>query len=308
MSDLLSIDDLGPAGIENVLELSDSFVEVTRREIPKVPALRGKTVVTLFYEDSTRTRLSFETAAKRLSADTMSFTAGTSSVTKGESLLDTVVAVVDLPQAHPHVLGGLGREVLAHEVGADRELAVPSVHEDRELDGARPSELVQGLERRSYRPPGEQDVVDEDHDPAGDVHRDLGRAEGLHPPQPDVVAVEGDVDRPDRDRLALETLDRLRQPAGDGDTTRVEPDEDEVAGAVVPLHDLVRDASLRAAQVLGVEDLRPQHKKAAPVGGRVRNLVVLVVGAGGAVIAGHGRAHVVLRGDLAGSPSRFSRG
>jgi len=90
MSDLLSIDDLGPAGIENVLELSDSFVEVTRREIPKVPALRGKTVVTLFYEDSTRTRLSFETAAKRLSADTMSFTAGTSSVTKGESLLDTV--------------------------------------------------------------------------------------------------------------------------------------------------------------------------------------------------------------------------
>src|SRR6266508_2175494 len=90
MSDLLSIDDLGPAGIANLLELSDSFVEVTRREIPKVPALRGKTVVTLFYEDSTRTRLSFETAAKRLTADTMSFTAASSSVGKGESLLDTV--------------------------------------------------------------------------------------------------------------------------------------------------------------------------------------------------------------------------
>ena len=87
---LLSIDDLGPGGIEELLELSESFVEVTQREIPKVPALRGKTVVTLFYEDSTRTRLSFETAAKRLSADTMSFTVGSSSVGKGESLLDTV--------------------------------------------------------------------------------------------------------------------------------------------------------------------------------------------------------------------------
>jgi aspartate carbamoyltransferase catalytic subunit len=87
---LLSIDDLGPEGIEELLELSESFVEVTQREIPKVPALRGKTVVTLFYEDSTRTRLSFETAAKRLSADTMSFTVGSSSVGKGESLLDTV--------------------------------------------------------------------------------------------------------------------------------------------------------------------------------------------------------------------------
>jgi aspartate carbamoyltransferase catalytic subunit len=87
---LLSIDDLGPGGIEELLDLSESFVEVTRREIPKVPALRGKTVVTLFYEDSTRTRLSFETAAKRLSADTMSFTVGSSSVGKGESLLDTV--------------------------------------------------------------------------------------------------------------------------------------------------------------------------------------------------------------------------
>ncbi|MDQ6854660.1 MAG: aspartate carbamoyltransferase catalytic subunit [Actinomycetota bacterium] len=88
-SHLLSIDDLGPAGIEHLLDLSESFVEVTRRDIPKIPALRGKTVVTLFYEDSTRTRLSFETAAKRLSADTMSFTVGNSSVAKGESLLDT---------------------------------------------------------------------------------------------------------------------------------------------------------------------------------------------------------------------------
>jgi aspartate carbamoyltransferase catalytic subunit len=66
---------------------------VTHREIPKVPALRGKTVVTLFYEDSTRTRLSFETAAKRLSADTMTFTVSSSSVKKGESLRDTVQTI-----------------------------------------------------------------------------------------------------------------------------------------------------------------------------------------------------------------------
>jgi aspartate carbamoyltransferase catalytic subunit len=90
MNDLLSIDDLGAPGINELLDLSESFVEVTRRDIPKIPALRGKTVVTLFYEDSTRTRLSFETAAKRLTADTMSFTTASSSVGKGESLLDTV--------------------------------------------------------------------------------------------------------------------------------------------------------------------------------------------------------------------------
>src|SRR3982074_2244778 len=92
-SHLFAIDDFGAAGIEHLLDLSESFVEVTRRDIPKVPALRGKTVVSLFYEDSTRTRLSFETAAKRLSADTMAFSVGTSSVTKGESLRDTVQTV-----------------------------------------------------------------------------------------------------------------------------------------------------------------------------------------------------------------------
>jgi aspartate carbamoyltransferase catalytic subunit len=93
MNHLLSVDDLKRDDIEELLELAESFREVTQREIPKVPALRGKTVVTMFFEDSTRTRLSFETAAKRLSADTMSFSAGTSSVKKGESLRDTVQTV-----------------------------------------------------------------------------------------------------------------------------------------------------------------------------------------------------------------------
>jgi aspartate carbamoyltransferase catalytic subunit len=93
MRHLLSIADLGAEGIEKVMRVTDSFVEVSSRAIPTVPALRGKTVVSLFYEESTRTRLSFETAAKRLSADVMNFSVGTSSVKKGESLKDTVETI-----------------------------------------------------------------------------------------------------------------------------------------------------------------------------------------------------------------------
>ena len=93
MKDLLSIADLGRDGIEEVLDLTDKFVEVSERRIPKVPTLRGRTVVSLFYEDSTRTRLSFETAAKRLGADTMTFSVASSSVKKGESLRDTVETI-----------------------------------------------------------------------------------------------------------------------------------------------------------------------------------------------------------------------
>jgi aspartate carbamoyltransferase catalytic subunit len=90
---LLSVEDLGADGIEEVMQLTDSFVEVSNRAIPRVPALRGKTVVSLFFEDSTRTRLSFETAARRLSADVMTFAASSSSVNKGESLRDTVETI-----------------------------------------------------------------------------------------------------------------------------------------------------------------------------------------------------------------------
>jgi len=90
---LLSVADLGPDGLDEVMAVSDSFVEVGSRPIPKVPALRGKTVVSLFYEESTRTRLSFETAARRLSADVMNFAVSTSAVKKGESLRDTVQTI-----------------------------------------------------------------------------------------------------------------------------------------------------------------------------------------------------------------------
>ena len=93
MTHLLSVGDLGRDGIAEVLRVAEAFAEVERRAIPKVPTLRGRVVATLFFEQSTRTRLSFETAAKRLSADVLSFSVPTSSVGKGESLRDTVETV-----------------------------------------------------------------------------------------------------------------------------------------------------------------------------------------------------------------------
>ncbi|WP_420450396.1 aspartate carbamoyltransferase catalytic subunit [Ilumatobacter sp.] len=90
---LLSITELGPEGVRRICDLADTMAEVNRRPNPKVPALRGKTVCSVFFEDSTRTRLSFETAAKRLSADTMTFSVSQSSLNKGESLRDTIETI-----------------------------------------------------------------------------------------------------------------------------------------------------------------------------------------------------------------------
>ncbi len=90
---LLGIDGMDRSDVEEILDLTDTFAEIGRRPIPKVPALRGRTVATVFFEGSTRTRMSFEAAARRLSADTVSFSAGTSSLSKGESIRDTVEVV-----------------------------------------------------------------------------------------------------------------------------------------------------------------------------------------------------------------------
>lgn len=87
--DLLGIEELSREEIELVLDTANSFKEVSIRPIKKVPALRGKTVVNLFYESSTRTRISFELAAKRLSADVINVSSSGSSVSKGENLVDT---------------------------------------------------------------------------------------------------------------------------------------------------------------------------------------------------------------------------
>ncbi|MBW2472788.1 MAG: aspartate carbamoyltransferase catalytic subunit [Deltaproteobacteria bacterium] len=86
---ILSLEQLSVPDIEYILNTAESFKEISARAIKKVPVLRGKTVVTLFFEPSTRTRLSFDIAAKRMSADTFSITASTSSTTKGETLADT---------------------------------------------------------------------------------------------------------------------------------------------------------------------------------------------------------------------------
>ncbi len=87
--DLLGLEYLTREEIEMILDTADSFKEISSREIKKVPALRGKTAVNLFYEPSTRTRVSFEVAAKRLSADVINIATETSSVRKGETLIDT---------------------------------------------------------------------------------------------------------------------------------------------------------------------------------------------------------------------------
>ena len=87
--DLLGIKQLEPEEINLILETAETFKEISTRPIKKVPTLRGRTVVHLFYEPSTRTRTSFEIAAKRLSADTFNISASTSSIVKGETLLDT---------------------------------------------------------------------------------------------------------------------------------------------------------------------------------------------------------------------------
>ncbi|HEX8709362.1 MAG TPA: aspartate carbamoyltransferase catalytic subunit [Pyrinomonadaceae bacterium] len=87
--DLLGIRELTAAEITHVLDTAEGFRDISRREIKKVPTLRGRTVINLFFEPSTRTRTSFEIAAKRLSADAINISASTSSVTKGETLMDT---------------------------------------------------------------------------------------------------------------------------------------------------------------------------------------------------------------------------
>lgn len=89
--DLLGIRELTAADITGILDTAESFSEISTREVKKVPALRGKTVINLFFESSTRTRTSFELAAKRLSADAVNISISSSSLSKGETLLDTAL-------------------------------------------------------------------------------------------------------------------------------------------------------------------------------------------------------------------------
>jgi aspartate carbamoyltransferase catalytic subunit len=93
---LLGIKDLLPSDITTILKTAQQFKEVLQRPVKKVPSLRDVTIVNLFYENSTRTRISFELAQKRLSADSINFTTSSSSVSKGETLLDTVNNILSM--------------------------------------------------------------------------------------------------------------------------------------------------------------------------------------------------------------------
>ncbi len=99
--DILDMASLSVDAIQQILDTADSMKEISERPIKKVPTLRGKTVILFFYEPSTRTRLSFDIAAKRLSADSLSISASTSSLVKGETLLDTAK---NLEAMHPDVV------------------------------------------------------------------------------------------------------------------------------------------------------------------------------------------------------------
>jgi aspartate carbamoyltransferase catalytic subunit len=118
--DILGMKDLSFDEINIILETAESFLEISTRSIKKVPTLRGKTIINLFYEASTRTRTSFEIAGKRLSADTINISSSTSSVVKGETLIDTartleamnpdVVVIRHSAAGAPHLLASLVKQ------------------------------------------------------------------------------------------------------------------------------------------------------------------------------------------------------
>jgi aspartate carbamoyltransferase catalytic subunit len=158
---LLSMTDLDPAGVERILEIAEGFESVMERDVKKVPTLRGRTVMNVFFESSTRTSSSFELAAKRLSADTMSLKASGSSVDKGESLKDTILT---LSAYDPDVI------VIRHAgIGAARMItSYTDAHVVNAGDGKHQHPTQCLLDLYTMR-------------------RELGRLDGLH------VAIVGDV-------------------------------------------------------------------------------------------------------------------
>jgi aspartate carbamoyltransferase catalytic subunit len=161
MKHLLSIEQLSREEIESILDRAESFAEVGRRDIKKVPTLRGRTVVSLFYESSTRTSSSFDLAAKRLSADLVSVKAAGSSVDKGESLKDTALT---LGAYDPDVI------VIRHpQIGAPQLVA--------RYTGAH---VVNAGDGKHQHPT--QALLD-----LYTIREELGRLEGVH------VAIVGDV-------------------------------------------------------------------------------------------------------------------
>ena len=145
--DILGIKDLSVDEINLILETAESFLEISTRKIKKVPTLRGKTIINLFYEASTRTRTSFEIAGKRLSADTINISSSTSSVVKGETLIDTarnleamnpdVIVIRHSAAGAPHLLAALVKQSIinagdgAHEHPTQALLDMMTVKEHK---------------------------------------------------------------------------------------------------------------------------------------------------------------------------------
>jgi aspartate carbamoyltransferase catalytic subunit len=145
--DILGIKDLSVDEINLILETAQSFLEISTRSIKKVPTLRGKTIINLFYEASTRTRTSFEIAGKRLSADTINISASTSSVVKGETLIDTarnleamnpdVIVIRHSAAGSPHLLASLVKQSIinagdgAHEHPTQALLDMMTIQEHK---------------------------------------------------------------------------------------------------------------------------------------------------------------------------------
>ena len=122
---IIGIKDLTPGDIHTIFNTAENFKEVINRPIKKVPSLRDVTIANLFFENSTRTRISFELAEKRLSADTINFSASSSSVKKGETLLDTVnnilsmkVDMIVMRHPAPGAPAFLANEIDAHIINA----------------------------------------------------------------------------------------------------------------------------------------------------------------------------------------------
>jgi len=145
--DILGIRDMSVDEINTILETAESFLEISTREIKKVPTLRGKSVINLFYEASTRTRTSFEIAGKRLSADTINISASTSSVVKGETLIDTarnleamnpdIIVIRHSAAGAPHLLASIVKQSIinagdgAHEHPSQALLDMMTIKEKK---------------------------------------------------------------------------------------------------------------------------------------------------------------------------------
>ena len=244
---LLDVDGLSGAELELVMRTADAMREVLARPIAKVPALRGRQVTILFYEASTRTRVSFEVAAKNLSADVVNIAAASSSVSKGESLVDTVRTVEAL---------GAQMLVMRHAVSGAPYLAA-EVFGGSVLNGgdgwhAHPTQALLDLYTMRERLPGGS----------------RGRPQGRHPRRPAPLARRSlehlDADRGRRGPVAVRPGDAAARVRGVGRPRRG-------GRAAVPRHDVGRRGAARRGRRDGPADpARADGGRAAAVAARVR--------------------------------------